>query len=144
MCKESFVSGDVWFTIDLLYNFYERRVIAWVCNVKDKNDWLVDNVEMADLPSKLLNRSVAFTWVMFQSHRAGKMRTNGIFLFLLRLLDPEINRLKKYRSIVNFDVTAYAPVGMPGQTAHPIAMKLCQHIACTPGKVVGYFPVRFC
>jgi hypothetical protein len=31
------------------------------------------------------------TWVMFPSHRAGKMRTNGIFLFLLQLLDPEIN-----------------------------------------------------
>jgi hypothetical protein len=43
------------------------------------------------------NRSVALTWVMFQSHRAGKMRTNGIFLFLRRLLDPEINRFKKYR-----------------------------------------------
>jgi hypothetical protein len=38
------------------------------------------------------NGTVALTWVMFQSHRAGKMRTNGIFLFLLRLfLDLEIN-----------------------------------------------------
>jgi hypothetical protein len=27
------------------------------------------------------NRTVALTWVMFQSHRAGKMRTNGIFSF---------------------------------------------------------------
>jgi hypothetical protein len=30
-----------------------------------------------------INRSVALTWVILQSHRAEKMRTNGIFLFLL-------------------------------------------------------------
>jgi hypothetical protein len=47
--------------------------------------WVSDMAKCA----QVMNRSVVLTWVMYQSHRAGKIRTNEIFL--LRLLDPEIN-----------------------------------------------------
>jgi hypothetical protein len=57
------------------------------------------------------NRAVALTWVRWGKSKSRKNEELGIFfLFLLNLLDHEINHIKKYRKILNSDVTTYAPV----------------------------------
>jgi hypothetical protein len=58
----------------------------WFVTIRGFHVCFVNNTESFTGARRYLNRSVALTWVMFQNHRAGKMRTK-LFLFLLRLLD---------------------------------------------------------